>query len=108
MTRPADYTITVGEVATTTHWGSYARLPAASAAIAAWCSAHGWRRTGTLWEVYGHWTDDESPLRTDVSICSSFRRRGAVTVRQEQSRRPGRRRHNDRTSGYPTGEPWHE
>ena len=56
----------VGEVATTTHWGSYARLGAAHDAVLAWCRAHGRRPTGTRWEVYGHWTDDESKLRTDV------------------------------------------
>ena len=56
----------VGEVATTTHWGSYAQLGAAHDAVIAWCGAHGRRRTGTSWEVYGHWTNDETRLRTDV------------------------------------------
>ena len=56
----------VGEVATTTHWGSYAALGAAHAAIDEWCRRHGRRRAGPSWEVYGHWTDDESRLRTDV------------------------------------------
>jgi hypothetical protein len=56
----------VGEAATTTHWGSYANLGAAHDAVAAWCRAHGRRPSGTRWEVYGHWTDDESQLRTDV------------------------------------------
>lgn len=56
----------VGEVATTTHWGNYARLGAAHEAIIAWCRAHGRARAGTRWEVYGHWTSDESSLRTDV------------------------------------------
>ena len=56
----------LGEVATTTHWGSYARLGAAHAAIEAWCGTHSRRRAGASWEVYGHWTDDESQLRTDV------------------------------------------
>lgn len=56
----------VGEVATTTHWGSYAKLGAAHDAVIAWCREHGRRRTGTRWEVYGHWTDDEAKLRTDV------------------------------------------
>jgi hypothetical protein len=55
-----------GEVATTTHWGSYAKLAAAHAAVVEWCRAHGRQQTGTSWEVYGHWTDDETRLRTDV------------------------------------------
>jgi len=55
-----------GEVATTTHWGSYAKLGAAHAAVVEWCRAHGRQRTGASWEVYGHWTDDETSLRTDV------------------------------------------
>ena len=55
-----------GEVATTTHWGSYARLGAAHAAVVEWCRAHARERTGASWEVYGHWTDDEARLRTDV------------------------------------------
>jgi effector-binding domain-containing protein len=56
----------IGEVATTTHWGNYAKLGAAHHAVIEWCRVHERRRTGTRWEVYGHWTDDESQLRTDV------------------------------------------
>lgn len=56
----------VGEVATTTHWGAYAALGEAHAAIVEWCRLHGRRRAGPAWEVYGHWTEDESRLRTDV------------------------------------------
>ena len=56
----------VGEVATTTHWGNYATLGGAHAAIDEWCRSHGRRRAGPSWELYGHWTDDESRLRTDV------------------------------------------
>ena len=56
----------VGEVATTTHWGNYAQLGAAHGAIIEWCSANGKRLAGVRWEVYGHWTNDESRLRTDV------------------------------------------
>lgn len=55
-----------GVVATTTHWGSYGRLGGAHDAVIAWCRAHGHHRAGPRWEVYGHWTDDESQLRTDV------------------------------------------
>ena len=56
----------VGEVATTTHWGSYAGLGDAHRAITDWCRANGRRLTGTRWEVYGHWSADESQVRTDV------------------------------------------
>ena len=56
----------VGEVATTTHWGDYAGLGDAHGAIVGWCAAHGRERTGTSWEVYGHWSDDPAQRRTDV------------------------------------------
>ena len=55
-----------GEVATTTHFGNYAKLGAAHDAVTRWCREHDRRLTGTSWEVYGHWTEDESQLRTDV------------------------------------------
>ena len=55
-----------GAVATTTHWGRYSGLGGAHHAVIEWCRAHGRRRAGPRWEVYGHWTDDESQLRTDV------------------------------------------
>ena len=56
----------VGEVATTTHRGSYAKLGTAHEAVVEWCRLHGRRRAGPSWEVYGHWTEDETRLRTDV------------------------------------------
>jgi hypothetical protein len=56
----------VGEVATTTHWGNYAALGGAHDAVIEWCRMHGRRRAGPRWEVYGHWTEDETRLRTDV------------------------------------------
>ena len=56
----------VGEVATTTHWGNYAGLRAAHDAVISWCDANGRKRSGASWEVYGHWTEDESQLRTDI------------------------------------------
>ena len=58
--------VPVGDVATTTHWGRYAGLGAAHAAIAEWCRTNGRSKAGPSWEVYGHWTDDEAQLRTDV------------------------------------------
>ena len=56
----------IGEVATTTHWGNYAGLGAAHHAVNDWCVEHGRRPAGARWEVYGHWTDDVTQLRTDV------------------------------------------
>ena len=55
-----------GEVATATHWGDYARLGETHAAVIEWCRANGRERTGTRWEVYGHWVDDPARVRTDV------------------------------------------
>ena len=55
-----------GEVAVTTHWGDYAQLDVAHSAVIAWCEANGRERTGTRWEIYGHWTDDPTHRRTDV------------------------------------------
>jgi effector-binding domain-containing protein len=54
-----------GRVASTVHWGDYARLGDAHAAVQAWCRANG-HRTTTCWEVYGDWFDDWSKVRTDV------------------------------------------
>ena len=56
----------VGEVATATHWGSYEELGAVHHAIIAWCTQQRRRLAGVRWEVYGHWTEDETRLRTDV------------------------------------------
>lgn len=61
--RPVE--LPVGEVATTTHWGSYANLGAAHDAVQAWCRAQSRAPAGPSWEVYGHWTDGEPP-RTDI------------------------------------------
>jgi len=61
--RPVE--LPIGEVATTTHRGSYAGLGEAHAAVIAWCRAHSHALAGPRWEVYGHWTDGEVP-RTDV------------------------------------------
>jgi len=55
-----------GECARTTHWGSYAGLPGAHSAIHEWLRVNPRRHSGVSWEVYGHWTDDESRLRTDI------------------------------------------
>lgn len=64
---PVRYTeLPVGEVAATTHWGDYARLGDAHAAVIAWSRAHERELAGPRWEVYGHWTDDPARRRTDV------------------------------------------
>lgn len=54
-----------GEVATTTHRGSYTGLGAAHDAVKAWCRGQSRVLAGPRWEVYGHWSDDEPPV-TDV------------------------------------------
>jgi effector-binding domain-containing protein len=55
-----------GTVATTVHMGPYHRLGEAHAAIQTWCADHHRTPAGPQWEIYGHWTDDASQLRTDV------------------------------------------
>lgn len=55
-----------GPVATVTLLGAYSGLAAAHAAVRDECARRGRACTGINWEVYGHWTDDESRLRTDV------------------------------------------
>jgi effector-binding domain-containing protein len=55
-----------GMVATAVHMGPYDRLGGAHAAIVRWCSENGHVPAGPNWEVYGHWEDDPSKLRTDV------------------------------------------
>ena len=61
--RPVD--LPVGEVVTTTHRGAYTGLGAAHEAVLAWCRTHSRARAGPRWEVYGHWTEGQTP-RTDV------------------------------------------
>ena len=55
-----------GMVATATHLGPYTQLAIVHSAIRAWCATQGKALAGPNWEVYGHWTDDPSQLRTDV------------------------------------------
>jgi effector-binding domain-containing protein len=59
-------TTPAGMVATTTHLGPYHRLGEAHDAIRQWCADHGHALAGPSWEVYGHWRDDPTQLRTDV------------------------------------------
>jgi len=55
-----------GNVATTLHQGPYHELPAAHAAIRAWCAAGGLELAGPNWEIYGDWSDDPAKLETEV------------------------------------------
>jgi effector-binding domain-containing protein len=55
-----------GEVAMTTHIGSYAKLAAAHGAINSWREATGHIFGACSWEIYGDWTDDEAKLETQV------------------------------------------
>ena len=59
-----------GRVVTAVHFGPYARLSEAHAAIRVWCAEHGRRCSGISWELYGHWEEswnaDSSKIRTDV------------------------------------------
>lgn len=48
------------------HIGPYQRLDDTHGAIRAWLAARNHRSAGPNWEIYGHWTDDASQLRTDV------------------------------------------
>ena len=55
-----------GEVAMTTHIGSYVKLAAAHEAINSWRAATGRAFGACSWEIYGDWTDDEAKLETQV------------------------------------------
>lgn len=55
-----------GTVATTAHFGPYNRLGDAHDAIRDWCASRRHRLAGPFWEIYDHWNDDPSQLRTDV------------------------------------------
>jgi hypothetical protein len=57
--------VPAGQVATTTHWGDYAKLGAAHEAVIEWCRSNDWRLAGPRWEVYGHWSGDGA-ARTDI------------------------------------------
>jgi effector-binding domain-containing protein len=73
VTAPFEDTATVycsslpaGRAAHTIHYGPYAELGKAHDAVLQWCEDRGLALTGVSWEVYGHWNDDPSLLRTDV------------------------------------------
>ncbi|HYM28762.1 MAG TPA: GyrI-like domain-containing protein [Steroidobacteraceae bacterium] len=56
-----------GQVAMTTHRGSYAGLGAAHRAVLDWCAAEGRAPAGPHWEVYGPHRDDPAEMWTEVS-----------------------------------------
>ena len=55
-----------GEVAVTTHIGSYGKLAAAHEAINSWRAVTGRTFGACSWEIYGDWTDNEAELETQV------------------------------------------
>jgi effector-binding domain-containing protein len=59
-------TLPAGQVAMTTHRGSYAGLGAAHRAVIDWCAAQGRRLAGTRWEVYGPHSEDPAEVWTEV------------------------------------------
>jgi effector-binding domain-containing protein len=57
-----------GEAAVTAHYGEYAAMAGAYAAIEQWCAGNNRRPAGVNWEVYGDWHDDPSQRRTDIYV----------------------------------------
>jgi effector-binding domain-containing protein len=55
-----------GLAASVTLFGDYGQLGRAHDAIRSYCASRSHKVAGPNWEVYGHWTDDPSQLRTDV------------------------------------------
>ena len=55
-----------GEVAMTTHVGSYGKLAGAHEAINSWRVTNGRAFGACSWEIYGDWNDDEAKLETQV------------------------------------------
>jgi hypothetical protein len=46
--------------------GDYNGMRNTHKAVIDWCKANGRKRTGTRWEIYGHWTSDPAQLRADI------------------------------------------
>lgn len=55
-----------GNAVHTTHWGAYSEMAGGYKAIEEWATEAGIQLTGPSWEVYGHWNDDPTKLRTDI------------------------------------------
>lgn len=60
-----------GLVAAVTHLGPYGTLGAAHAALHSWVQAHGHRKLGPRWEIYGHWQGawDADPSQIQTEVC---------------------------------------
>jgi effector-binding domain-containing protein len=63
-------TLPEGSAATTVVRGapSPEGIAAGHDAVVAWCRANGHELTGTRWEVYGHWRDDD-PDGFETTVC---------------------------------------
>jgi hypothetical protein len=59
-------TLPAGDVAVTTHWGSYADLGLAHQAVLDWCRERGRPPKGPRWEIYGPHRDDPAEVWTEV------------------------------------------
>ena len=55
-----------GTVATTVHRGPFGEVGAAHDAVTGWCDAHGHRRSGVRWEIYGPHNDDPARQWAEV------------------------------------------
>lgn len=55
-----------GKVATVTHIGPYEKLFEAHTAVQKWCEEKNHPIVGINWELYDHWNENPSELRTDV------------------------------------------
>ena len=71
-----------GAVATTTHFGSYAELGQAHAAVQAYCREQGLTLAGPNWEIYGHWDPawDTEPARIRTDVFYLLEPAGAARV----------------------------
>jgi effector-binding domain-containing protein len=56
-----------GTVITTTHTGPYHLLPRTHSQIHQYAHQNHHPLAGISWELYGHWTADESQLQTEIS-----------------------------------------
>lgn len=55
-----------GKVLATTHLGPYQLLSEAHQAMERYCAENQITMAGPAWELYGHWTENEQELRTDI------------------------------------------
>ncbi len=60
-----------GLVAAVTHLGPYSTLGTAHDALHRWMQAHGHRKVGPRWEIYGHWQAawDADPSQILTEVC---------------------------------------